>query len=81
MFNFHIKYLHFYRSEGLQHISESVFIGLCDMIGTSRKVAIRRDTEDLMEMVNKEATPKFLTVQILSGSLREGFILKGSDLD
>ncbi|XP_065923774.1 uncharacterized protein [Magallana gigas] len=65
----------------MQHISESVFVGLCDILGTPQKVAIRRDTEDIMEMVNKEITPDFLTMQILSGSLREGFRGMGSDLD
>uniref|UniRef100_A0A8W8LIB9 Protein mab-21 n=1 Tax=Magallana gigas TaxID=29159 RepID=A0A8W8LIB9_MAGGI len=67
--------------EGLEYISEAVFVGLCDIVGTSEEVAIRRETEDIMEMVRRRVMPNDGTVRMKSGSSREGFRLNGSDLD
>ncbi|XP_048765443.2 uncharacterized protein LOC125673123 [Ostrea edulis] len=66
---------------GIQHMSESVFVGLCHTVGTSQQVAMRRDVTDIHEMVtNKAKTSNEYTV-MLSGSDREGFRMKGSDVD
>lgn len=62
-------------------MSESVFVGLCEIVGTSQQVAIRRETEDIREMVKRRATSNDENIQMLSGSKREGFRLEGSDLD
>ncbi|XP_065921416.1 uncharacterized protein [Magallana gigas] len=67
--------------EGLQHMSESVFVGLSEILGTSQQVALRRETEDIMEMVDRQATPNDESIVMISGSQREGFRLKGSDVD
>ncbi|XP_052689087.1 uncharacterized protein LOC128167415 [Crassostrea angulata] len=67
--------------EGLEHMSESVFMVLSKKVGTSRLVALRRETKDIREMVNRRMTPNDGTIQMLSGSGREGFRLKGSDTD
>eukprot|EP00105_Crassostrea_gigas_P012121 XP_011428016.1 PREDICTED: uncharacterized protein LOC105328718 [Crassostrea gigas] len=67
--------------EGMQHISESVFVGLCEIVGTSQLVALRRETKDIVEMVRRRMAPDDGATQMLSGSRREGFRLKGSDVD
>ncbi|XP_034314499.2 uncharacterized protein [Magallana gigas] len=67
--------------EGNQHMSESVFVGLCEIVGTSQQVAIRREAEDIMEMMERRVTPYDGILGMLSGSTREGFRLEGSDID
>ncbi|XP_034303464.2 uncharacterized protein [Magallana gigas] len=67
--------------EEIQHMSESVFVGMCEKVGTSQQVAIRRETEDIREMVVRRVTPYDGTISMMSGSRREGFRLNGSDLD
>lgn len=74
-------YFNFDRCEGLQHISESVFAGLSDSVGTSTQVAIRRERVDIKEIVDRRVKPYDGVITILSGSHREGFRLEGSDLD
>nr|XP_034303458.1 uncharacterized protein LOC117681752 [Crassostrea gigas] len=66
---------------GIQNISESMFVGLCDKVGTSQQVVIRRETADIKEMVDRRVTRNNGTVRMMSGSRREGFRLKGSDVD
>ncbi|XP_065933676.1 uncharacterized protein [Magallana gigas] len=67
--------------EGLEHMSESVFVGLCNIMGTSQQVAIRRETEDILDMVDRRVIPNDGMIDMMSGSHREGFRLKGSDVD
>ncbi|XP_052673768.1 uncharacterized protein LOC128155924 [Crassostrea angulata] len=66
---------------GMHHISEAVFVRMCEIVGTSQQVAIRRETEDLMEMVGRRVKSYDSTIMMLSGSHREGFRLEGSDID
>ncbi|XP_034313011.2 uncharacterized protein [Magallana gigas] len=66
---------------GLQHISESLFVGMCQMVGTSKQVAIRRETADIEDMLNRQLNTNGKVIRMLSGSHREGFRLKGSDWD
>nr|XP_022315412.1 LOW QUALITY PROTEIN: uncharacterized protein LOC111119499 [Crassostrea virginica] len=66
---------------GFQHLCESVFVGLCQIVGTSVQVAIRRQTEDISEMVERRVAEIYAVFVMQSGSIREGFRLKGSDLD
>ncbi|XP_065936912.1 uncharacterized protein [Magallana gigas] len=73
--------LHQGMCEGLQHMSESVFVGLCEIVGTSQQVAIRRETTDIREMVAGRLTPHDGIIGMMSGSYREGFRLIGSDID
>lgn len=73
-----------YRSQDMQHMSESVFHGLCLIVGTSQQVAIRRETADVEELLTIKTKPinrLYDMNMILSGSRREGFRLKGSDID
>ena len=54
---------------------------LCQIVGTSVQVAIRRETEDIREMVVRRVAENDNVIVMESGSRREGFRLKGSDLD
>nr|XP_034314515.1 uncharacterized protein LOC117684856 [Crassostrea gigas] len=67
--------------EGLEHLSESVFMVLCDIVGTSQLVALRRETMDIREMVMRRVISNDRAIEMLSGSEREGFRLIGSDTD
>nr|XP_022304434.1 uncharacterized protein LOC111111637 [Crassostrea virginica] len=66
---------------GFQHLCESVFVGLCQIVGTSTLVAIRRETANISEMVQRRVAGNDDVIKMESGSRREGFRLKGSDLD
>nr|XP_034303410.1 uncharacterized protein LOC117681746 isoform X2 [Crassostrea gigas] len=66
---------------GMHHISESVFVRMCQIVGTSQQVAIRREMDDIGEMVERRVKPYYGIMRMVSGSHREGFRLKGSDLD
>ena len=63
----------------LQTISESVYVGLCLKIGTPQQVAIRRDLAYVREILGNTKTDHFF--MMLSGSRREGFRFKDSDID
>ncbi|XP_062614232.1 uncharacterized protein LOC134275966 [Saccostrea cucullata] len=65
----------------LQHMSESVFIGLCDKLGTSQLVAMKRDVVDMMDMLDNQVRTNDENSVIWSGSHKEGFRLEGSDID
>nr|XP_034303456.1 uncharacterized protein LOC117681750 isoform X3 [Crassostrea gigas] len=67
--------------EGLEHMSESIFGVMCDIVGTSQQVAMRRETTDIREMVDRRVKPNDGSKKMVSGSYREGFRLKGSDVD
>ncbi|XP_061169012.1 uncharacterized protein LOC133178292 [Saccostrea echinata] len=67
--------------EGMQHMSELVFMVLCRKLGTSEQVTMRRDISDFREMMIlfSESSKDFRI--ILSGSYKEGFRLDESDRD
>ncbi|XP_062591541.1 uncharacterized protein LOC134253034, partial [Saccostrea cucullata] len=65
----------------IQHISESVFVGLCRKVGTSQLVAMRRDMVDIWDKVKNQVKSSDNISVMLSGSYREGLRLEGSDLD
>ncbi|XP_061178409.1 uncharacterized protein LOC133187055 [Saccostrea echinata] len=69
------------RQTAIEHISESVFVGLCRKVGTSQLVAMRRDMMDISEMMKNHVSKGDNISMMLSGSQREGFRLKGSDKD
>ena len=62
-------------------MSESVYVGLCLKLGSPQQVAIRRDVEDVTELLRHKAARTDENVTMASGSDREGFRLEGSDLD
>ncbi|XP_062616439.1 uncharacterized protein LOC134278136 [Saccostrea cucullata] len=65
----------------IQRISESVFVGLCNIAGTSQMVAMRRDMMEINDILNCKPTDSRGYTLMLSGSKKEGFRLKGSDID
>ncbi|XP_022315409.1 uncharacterized protein LOC111119495 [Crassostrea virginica] len=66
---------------GFQHLCESVFVRLCQIVGTSVQLAIRRETVEIKEMVERRVTENDDVITMQSGSNREGFRLKESDVD
>lgn len=62
-------------------MSESMFAGLCQIVGTSRQLANRRDTMNITEAVDRKSDINENSILILSGSRREGFKLVDSDHD
>ncbi|XP_078340078.1 uncharacterized protein LOC111110067 isoform X2 [Crassostrea virginica] len=70
-----------YIDAGFQHLCESVFMRLCQIMGTSVQVAIRRETKDIREMVKRRVAYNNDLIVMESGSQREGFRLEGSDFD
>lgn len=73
------------RNSGYQHLSESVYIGLCRHVGTSKQLIMRRqilDVRELIENQSKTHDPRRPQIYLYtSGSHREGFRLAGSDRD
>ncbi|XP_062586862.1 uncharacterized protein LOC134248486 [Saccostrea cucullata] len=65
----------------LQHMSESVFVGLCYNLGTSQEVAMRRDVADIRDVVDNKGKTSGENSVMVNGSNKEGFRLEGSDID
>ncbi|XP_065941360.1 uncharacterized protein [Magallana gigas] len=63
----------------MQHMSESMFVGMCELVGTSKQVAMRRETVDIYEMIHILVNNG--VIKMTSGSYKEGFRLKGADCD
>ncbi|XP_078322019.1 uncharacterized protein LOC111129378 isoform X2 [Crassostrea virginica] len=66
---------------GIQTLCESVFVRLCQIVGTSKQVAIRRDSRAIRELLDKRVLENDEAVNMESGSAGEGFRLSGSDVD
>ncbi|XP_078318056.1 uncharacterized protein LOC144617656 [Crassostrea virginica] len=66
---------------GFQHLCESVFVRLCQIVGTSVQVAFRRETENISEMLRRRVAENDDVIVMEIGSYREGFRLKESDVD
>lgn len=57
-------------------------MGLCDYIGTPTEVTIRRELMDMEEMIEKPVHNLHNGMRMMvSGSNREGFRFKSSDID
>ncbi|XP_062582344.1 uncharacterized protein LOC134244087 [Saccostrea cucullata] len=65
----------------IPRLSEVLYVGLCRKIGTPTEVAIRRDVLDMEEMVAKPVWNHKGYAVIKSGSYREGFGFRSSDID
>ncbi|XP_061179624.1 uncharacterized protein LOC133188268 [Saccostrea echinata] len=65
----------------IPRLSEVLYVGLCRKIGTPTEVAIRRDVTDMYEMIEKPVNIQKGFVRIQSGSSKEGFRLRSSDID
>ncbi|XP_062604087.1 uncharacterized protein LOC134265879 [Saccostrea cucullata] len=62
-------------------MSSMVFERLCQIVGTSELVTMRRDLNDFSEMVTPLFNPQAYCCVMYSGSHREGFKLPDSDRD
>ncbi|XP_062588846.1 uncharacterized protein LOC134250498 [Saccostrea cucullata] len=67
--------------DNVPRLSEVLYVGLCRKIGTPTEVAIRRDVMDMDEMIKKPFFNHRKSAVMLSGSNREGFRLRSSDVD
>jgi hypothetical protein len=68
----------------MQHIprlSKAVYVGMCYVVGTPSEVRIRRDVEDINEVVKRPVNVIKGMQKMISGSHREGFRLDTSDID
>ncbi|XP_052681400.1 uncharacterized protein LOC128162279 [Crassostrea angulata] len=65
----------------MEKVSESVFVGMCQIVGTSQQIAIRRASVGLSEIVQKGVANNDINIIMMSGSHREGFRMVGSDID
>ncbi|XP_062600259.1 uncharacterized protein LOC134261879 [Saccostrea cucullata] len=67
---------------GIQHLSESVFEGLCHILGSSEMVIMRREIMDFREMmINQVMRTREADRMMMSGSMKEGLRLEKSDVD
>lgn len=62
-------------------VSEAMYVGLCRYIGTPTEVTIRRVAIDMDEVIKRPLQIYNGTIFMKSGSYREGFRFKSSDVD
>ncbi|XP_048750943.2 uncharacterized protein LOC125662682 [Ostrea edulis] len=67
--------------EHIPRLSDAVYVGMCREVGTPDEVRIRRDVEDTGEVVKRPVNKMNGLHKMISGSHREGFRLKTSDID
>lgn len=67
----------------LARVSEALYVGLCryECIGTPTEVTIRRVSFDVDEVIKRPLQICSGTIYMKSGSYREGFSFKSSDVD
>ncbi|XP_061192637.1 uncharacterized protein LOC133200837 [Saccostrea echinata] len=63
------------------HLSEAVFVGLCNYIGTSRQISMRREVWDIRQSITNQVNKEEDNYEMWSGSRKEGFRLASSDMD
>ncbi|XP_062616524.1 uncharacterized protein LOC134278223 [Saccostrea cucullata] len=67
--------------DNLPRLSEFVYVGMCREIGSPTEVRIRREVMDTDEVMNRPVYIMRGFDRIMSGSSREGFRMRTSDLD
>lgn len=60
-----------------RRLSEAMYVGLCRQI----EVVIRRELMDVDEIIHRRVSSNEKVMFVQSGSYREGFIFKSSDID
>lgn len=65
----------------IPRFSEAVYTGMCAEAGLPTEVQIRREVDDIEEVLQKSASFLGLLDGMKSGSDREGFRFKSSDID
>ena len=61
--------------------SEAVYVFMCRELGTPTEVRIRRELADTSEVVARPLMIMRGLERVMGGSLREGFRIKGFDMD
>ncbi|XP_062612943.1 uncharacterized protein LOC134274716 [Saccostrea cucullata] len=64
-----------------RHLPESVFVGLCNYIGTSYQISMRRGVWDISQRITNLLNKEEQVYEMWSGSRKEGFRLASSDTD
>ncbi|XP_065929819.1 uncharacterized protein [Magallana gigas] len=62
-------------------VSEALYVGLCGYLGTPTEVTVRREVEDMTDMIKKPVQTHSGKRMMISGSFREGFRFNSSDMD
>lgn len=64
-------------------VSEVLYVGLCRQIGTPTEVTVRRELSDMEVMINNSLEEnRYIGIKtVYSGSYKEDFRLKSSDID
>lgn len=70
-----------YNMDDSPRVSEVLYVGLCRHIGTPTEVTIRREVSDIEEIIRHSVGMCNDQMCMESGSYREGFRLKSSDVD
>nr|XP_022289922.1 uncharacterized protein LOC111101641 isoform X2 [Crassostrea virginica] len=65
----------------ISRLSEAVYVGMCRYVGSPTEVRIRREVTDTEEVVFRPVRIMRGFDRMISGSHREGFSLKTSDMD
>lgn len=76
-----MQYINIDRYDEMQHMSEPVFECMCEIVGTSQQLAIKREAMDIGDVLDRQVKSSSGVMEIISGSCREGFRLKQSDVD
>lgn len=76
-----MQYIIIYRHDGMQHMSEPVFECMCEIVGTSHQLAIKREAMDIGDVLDRQVKSSSGIREMISGSVRERFRLKQSDVD
>lgn len=78
MISIKYTYLMYDRIEGMQRISEAVFVVMFHKVGSSEQIVIKREAMNIGEVLDIRIISKDRVIRMLNGSRREGFRLKGS---
>ena len=65
----------------IPRLSEAVYTGMCAEVGLPTEVQIRREVDDIKEVLHKSISLDRHTHRMKSGSDREGFRFESSDID
>ncbi|XP_052705464.1 uncharacterized protein LOC128181199 [Crassostrea angulata] len=63
------------------YLSEALYVGLCDYIGTPTEVTARREVMDMKEEIMEPLEKHICCRKMETGSHREGFRFQSSDVD
>lgn len=68
----HVYLYLFNRCEGMEKVSESVFVGMCQIVGTSQQIAIGRASYDISEIVTRRVATNNEQIKVLMEAIGKG---------